>query len=653
MTPAPAPPAVKNPALEALVKALWPDPARFDAVWDQMRVEYQAHLRRDTGISSDFEYEALEWAHTRKVLSFFARLLIKAGLDREVFVERLDALEQAGPAQLQAFVDGVFRPRDALLYGKGLLLACDHVCRIDIDGTIGAGTGVLVRPTLVATAAHVVWPLLARDHDGELVLRADGSLTAAAGTGDRISLTFGDVEDYLPAPPDDPERAPRTSRLSGQDAPLHADWLAWGSRATATERSDALFDVHDVTGIAVPDGPWDVALLRLATARRMTGSNLLPTAPPATPFLINVLHHPNGGVRGGQPLMWSIGKLDRQLERPPVRLLHDASTVRGSSGAPVYDAEWRIVALHQGGAPQPESMHAAARLPDGSRNRAVPIQRWCDHLDALDLAADVPFVTELRTSPDLGASHPVIGRRETQRRLRAACRDAATTADRLLVVQGEPGTGLRFTKRLVREVVSGSGGVVAALDLANAVGDDTTGLARRIAAVLATQLTVPDDDLGLTTAPRRLRDDVVPQLADQLAMVGTGRGVWLVLEGLDAAGGEPPAAMSTFVNTLLHHLERVPSLRLVLVGWAGKLPPGFETSVEYLRPPTAEDVAALVTPVGRDPGELVPMITTLLAGLAHDDPPATGYAAALRAHALLRPLQHQATTGPGETGARP
>ena len=171
--------------------------------------------------------------------------------------------------------------------------------------------------------------------------------------------------------------------------------------------------------------------------------------------------------------------------------------------------------------------------------------------------------------------------------------------------------------------------------------------------MLATQLTVPDDDLGLTTAPRRLRDDVVPQLADQLAMVGTGRGVWLVLEGLDAAGGEPPAAMSTFVNTLLHHLERVPSLRLVLVGWAGKLPPGFETSVEYLRPPTAEDVAALVTPVGRDPGELVPMITTLLAGLAHDDPPVTGYAAALRAHALLRPLQHQATTGPGETGARP
>jgi hypothetical protein len=647
-------PAPKDPALDALAKALLPEPGRFDDVWQQMRVEYRTHLRRDADLSSDFEYEALEWARNRKVLRVFAALLIKEGLDREVFPERLDAVLEAGSAQLQTFQDGVFRPRDALLSGKGLLLACDHVCRIDVDGTVGAGTGVLVRPTLVATAAHVVWPLLARDGDGELVLRADGSVTAAADTLGRISLTFGDVEDYLPAPPDDADRAPRTTRLSGQVAALHEDWLAWGSRATARERSNALFDVRDVSGITLPDGPWDVVLLRLATARRMRGgSNVLAAPPPAKPFPINVLHHPNGGVRGGQPLMWSVGTLDEQLGNPPLRCLHDANTVEGSSGAPVYDADWRIVALHQGGQRQLQSAQEATGLPASSRNRAVPILQWRNKLDALELAADVPLVTELRTSPDLGAAHPVIGRRETQRRLQAACRDTATTADRLLVVQGEPGTGLRFTKRLVREVVSGSGGVVAALDVANAVGDDATGLAGRVAAVLATRLTVSDDDLGLTTAQRRLRDDVIPQLADQVATIATGRAVWLVLEGLDAACGEPSAAMSTFVSTLLHHLERVPSLRLVLVGWAGWLPPGLEGSVECLRPPTAEDVAALVAPAGRDPQELVPIIAGYLAGLAHADPPTTGYPAALQAHALLRPLLHAATAGPAGTGGSP
>ena len=174
-----------------------------------------------------------------------------------------------------------------------------------------------------------------------------------------------------------------------------------------------------------------------------------------------------------------------------MRCLHDASTLRGSSGAPVYDARWRVVALHQGGDRVLQSSADAGGLSKESRNRAVPIRRWRDRLEEIERSVfgDVPYLTTLSNSPDLTPSpYPVIGRRETQRRIWRAMQPHATAASRLLIIRGAPGTGLRFTKRLVREFVTARGGVMGTLNMANALNEDAAGFAERAAGALSAQL---------------------------------------------------------------------------------------------------------------------------------------------------------------------
>jgi hypothetical protein len=611
----------RDPRFEALAELVQDDWVRVEAVWDELRRGRGIHLRPDTELQAEgirgFLYEALIEASHRNLLGLFATRLVKAGLADGSFVRKLDCVLPPGTAQLQSFVDGQFRPVSALIAGRGLLLAIDHVCRIDIDGEKGVGTGVLVRPTLVATAAHVIKDLLLRDEEGRFGLRPDGSLVAARGSISRITLTFGDVEDYLPAV-DGQDAAAKPVRRSGEEAPLHDSWLAWGSPGTLIEFSTA-YDVRDITDIDSLKGPWDLALLRLATARPLPRSNLLPTRPPRKPFQVNLLHHPNGGTGSGMPLMWSVGSLDDQLgapDQPAVRLLHNANTSGGSSGCPVYDRQWRIVAIHQGGERQAASLSDAGRLASQLRNRAVPVLPWCPRLDAFE-RSDVPYLRDLATAPDGSPGpYPVIGRRLTQQwAWRSSWPDAAAV-DRLLVVRGAPGTGRRFTKHLIRGLVTPLGGRVAALDLANAVHNGAAGFARRCLQAIAPDVPLPTLDEGLTTSQRDLRDELVPALARQVTRLSDGWVVWLVIEGFDAAGSEPPAVVRDFVLTLVRQLAQVPALRLVLVGWTEAPPRGFETCVEQLTGPTGEDVARRLVPPGDEPpAELVTGLGGALAAL--------------------------------------
>jgi len=612
MSALPVQPSAPDPRFVALAELIQDDWVRVTAVWDELRAGHNIHLRPDTELQAagirGFLYEALIDTYHRDLLLAFAVRLVKAGLADASFVRQLHQVLPAGTAELQSFVNGAFLPVSALLTGRGLLLAIDHVCRIDIDGQQGIGTGVLVRPTLVATAAHVIKDLLAV-HNGRFALRPDGSLTAAPGSIGRIALTFGDVEDYLPG-------VPGLVRGPGEEAPLHDSWLAWGSPGTLIEFSPH-YNVRDITNINVHNGPWDLALLRLADARPLPQSNLLPTRPPTTPFQVNLLHHPNGGIGAGLPLMWSVGSLDDQLgapNQPPVRLLHNANTSGGSSGCPVYDSSWRIVAIHQGGDRQVAQLAAAAALAAQLRNRAVPVLPWRPMLDTFE-RSDVPYLRDLTTAPD-GAPgpYPVIGRRLTQEwAWRSSWPDAAAM-DRLRIVRGAPGTGRRFTKHLINRLVTAVDGRVAALDLANSVSDDALEFARLCLQAIAPDEPLRTGDEGLTTGQRDLRDDLVPAFIRQVTRRCPSGGVWLVIEGFDAVGNEPPALIRDFLLALAQRLPQVPALRLVLVGWTEAPPRGFETCVEQLTGPTGEDVARRLLPAGT---ELPPgMATGLDAALA-------------------------------------
>ena len=582
-----------DPVIGALVEAINKDDwTRIDAAWDRIRIPRGIHIRRDAALDADaFLVDALRDAQSRGILPAFIRELIYEDLLTDGDLRQISFLPGGPTWELHAFHNGVSLPVNALLEGKNLLAACDHVCRIDIDRN-HAGTGLQVSPMLVATSAHVIERLIRLRRDGSVDLDANGSLQAAEDSLGRLALTFCDAEDYRD------EESLDTRRNAGERVSLHPDWLAWGSWRAISDLPASGFSVTSIDGISISDGPWDFALIRLAMPRQKPRpTRLLDSAPPVGPFQINILHHPNGGMPTGQPLLISRGQLSKHLGRPPVRCLHDANTGPGSSGAPVFDSHWRVVALHQGGVAA--AQYGAAW---GGHNRAVPVRCWRDRVESIERGrgVDVPYLTQLKTSTDLTPSpYPVIGRRETQRRVWRAMRPDATPQDRLLIVRGEPGTGRRFTKRLVREMVSNTHGVVAVLDMANTVDDSVPGFIERIAGALSAQLRLPDSSL-LTTEQRAIRDDLVPALGQLLGKIAGDRAVWLVLEGFGDPTAAIPATATDVIGNLVSRLRDFPSLRLVLVGWT-LAPIDYEKSVEELRLPTADDVVRYLCPPGDMP----------------------------------------------------
>jgi len=646
------PEGVWDPNVTALADAVkrdqWP---QIDSAWEALRRRRGIHLRRDTSSDDPREFlrEALTIAHGRNLLRAFAGELVKADLVQDDFQERLDAVLGPAASELQRFQNGVFMPVPALAAGMGVVRACEYVCRIDVDGQ-HAGTGVLVRPTLVATAAHVVWDLIATQANGSADLGADGSLQAIPDSVGQLILTFGYLEDYLPGPNG------TYPILKGEVAKLHANWLAWGSPPSPNEHP-RLRDVRDIGGIDNTQGPWDLVLIRLAKRRSLAGQTLRADPRSGRPFWINVLHHPTSGTERGEARLWSVGRLDTQLGRPPVRFLHDANTLPGSSGAPIFDRSWRIVALHQGGDRDGQSYTDTQANDDPGRNRAVPIRHWCKRLEALELASR-DYITELNGSPGLIPDpYPVIGRRETQKRVWRAMQAGATPQERLLIVRGQPGSGLRFTKRLVRELVTSEGGLVAALDMANMLHEDAIGFAQQVAGTLSREAVAAFAaglNIGLTTAQREIRTGVAPSLGHQLERLAGGRPIFLVLEGFGEAWLDDPPAVRELLVNLVQRLAEFPSLRLVLVGWLVEPPPGFEASLEDLSFPTAADVGYCFTPGGEEP--LEQLITLIQAQLdAASGRGATGYAAAHEAYSLLAPVllpALRAITTP-DAGSRP
>lgn len=600
-------------ALIALAAEIKPDPLGIDKVWERMRQRYPFTSRRDTGLAQNFLVEALNTALGYNVLRAFGTELMKAELTTPAFDNLLLQLLPQSAYELQAFVDGVDRPRNAVLSAKGLLRACDYVCRIDVNGQ-HKGTGVLVRPTLIATAAHVVLDLVDMQDDGTLIARPD--------TLKKLEVRFHDVEDYLPD-------SIQTKRCDPEVVDLHPNWLAWGSKPTPNELSRD-FNVRNICDITDQGGPWDLALIRLAKARTLPEPKLVP-APPSEPVRIHVLHHPARVSGGSEPLLWSIGELDEQLGNPAVRSLHSANTLGGSSGAPVFNAGWEIVALHQGGPRVLKRKTDAAGLQETDRNRAVPVGCWSTKLDLIELGTDeIPYLP-----------YPVIGRRATQQRIWRGMQLGAPAADRLLIIRGEPGNGLRYTKRIVRELVlPHSSGVAAALDVSNTLQDDVEAFAHRIVSALSSELTITTG-VGTTTKQNDVRNAIGPILGATLETLAAGRPVWLVLEGFERAGTTEQSGVNNLLLTLIQNLEQHPLLRLVLVGWQQTTPESFAASVEDLTPPTPEDIIYACLDGGREPDLL--MIDSARRYLEDEHKLGyAGYEAAKQAIEKVRPLVAQA-----------
>jgi trypsin-like peptidase len=476
------------------------------------------------------------------------------------------------PAEYQPFW-----PKDADSSEEGMHRAIDRVCRIVIDGDT-RGSGVLVSSGLVATSAHVVEPLVLEQRG-----KAKGEFRARPHSLRRLSILF-----------------PRATRGGFEGAAsLHPDWLGYYSPAAKCERIRP-FDVYDFSSISDREGPWDIALIRLAEppphVRGDVGGVRADT--PEFRFSLNVLHCPGDedDERERKTVWHSAGQyLGRVSQQHRLRLLHDAVTEPGSSGAPCFNSDWQIVAIHQGGAYVPETRRKV--------NRAVPIGPWVKQVPT-----ETPVVWQKSVpSVDAVTPQPVIGRRHLQRRIHWATRGDAAAVDRLFVIRGSPGRGKSFSLRLLGHLRE-KGHFVSVLDLEGVGGIDDARFAGLVLGTLG-HATSPPAHPGLSRHEKEVLNATLPMIVDQLTATAREHPIWLAFDSFHSAGLIEDNGVAQLVDGLIKELPKHPQLRLMLADWTRPLPPDFADAVEDLDDPGAwpgvEDfvdyVALLRTPAGAEP----------------------------------------------------
>jgi hypothetical protein len=251
-----------------------------------------------------------------------------------------EGLEKVIKARLPPFDFAVFREKMSLVERR--------VCRVELEGN-AAGTGFLVGPDAVLTNYHVL----------ESVLKGTTPPT-------KVTCRF----DY--------KVLADKSRVEGVVLGLHpTDWNVDSSPYAPAEQS------------ATPDNPpptedqLDYALVRLARPlgaepAAPKGGAEGPTRgwvpiPDAAPVFsakmpLIIAQHPDG-----KPLKLAV---DTEsvigVNAPQNRVRYATNTEAGSSGSPVFDLDWNLVALHHLGDPAYD--HPAAY------NQGVPINKIRDRL---------------------------------------------------------------------------------------------------------------------------------------------------------------------------------------------------------------------------------------------------------------------------------
>lgn len=200
-----------------------------------------------------------------------------------------------------------------------------RVCRVELDGPGGlsTATGFLVGPDAVLTVGHFLMPVIA----GEL------SATGLRFRFDYRQSEGGQSSEGVVVPPADPGAADRP-------------WLLSHSLPSPAE-------LRGEEGATVAADELDYALVRLArpmgaepsaAGGGQRGWIVVPDAPPRVDALspLMILQHPTG-----RPVKLAVDTDPHaELTDDGRRLRYRVSTEPGSSGAPVFDRDWNLVAMH-------------------------------------------------------------------------------------------------------------------------------------------------------------------------------------------------------------------------------------------------------------------------------------------------------------------
>jgi len=216
---------------------------------------------------------------------------------------------------------------DPASFRRKLAARENSLCRIRIGGN-RHGTGILIGEALVLTNFHVVEKAIDGDALRDVVCQFDFRETEAGEINPPTSIAAVRVAAWSPYSPDDLKAEPVTQS---------ADFLDYA--------------ILDLSGKVASKPIVDGGELRGHTSV----SHLAPAPGDCQGILI--LQHPNA-----QPMRVDLGAV---TWRNNVRVRHTANTLGGSSGAPIFDAELTLIALHHAGYEWPNL--------DPPINQAVPI----------------------------------------------------------------------------------------------------------------------------------------------------------------------------------------------------------------------------------------------------------------------------------------
>ena len=318
---------------------------------------------------------------SRNHARLFAETMVKYGLveDRE-FLERLRAefglavaLPVGPPPRAEPVATPAFQPdfadRAALedvIHSEdnfldmallvGALYCSRAVCRIERPSGTALGTGVLVGPDLLLTNQHV---LTSQDALDGAVARFDHRILDGTGVAE-----------------------------PGVPVPLRTDFYH-ASPAEALDYALARTEVAPLQAIVADEQQVQLPLPQLAATGKHRGF-----LPAVSRFLkerdrVNILQHP-----GVLPLKVVLTQNYVAMDMSERRVQYVADTMPGSSGSPVFNGNWELVALHHSGQPYPpDGLGDAARKLWKGRfrvNEGIPMRAILADLTARDCLRYLP-----------------------------------------------------------------------------------------------------------------------------------------------------------------------------------------------------------------------------------------------------------------------
>ena len=463
-----------------------------------------ALLRRDAYVNSRFMFGLNEIQQGR-------RLADSAAL--QAFVNNYEPfLSSVGMQQL---LSQVMRTVCAVWIGK----KTDSVGGTELTGSI-VGTGFLIAPDLVLTNYHVLKEVLQVGADGTISANIDG---------DALYFFF----DYLSEPP--PRATLNGSNRNGVAVQAAKDWLVQARTFLPGDgQANAPAQVkHEL----------DYAVVRLAAPigsrpSRSSGGALRGWLP--LPSQIDILtpekrimvfQHP-----GGVAQQFDIGDF-LQTDVSLTRVWYSVSAAHGSSGGAAVDISGELFALH----------NAEVRCPPASAERRINQGVRIDYI-AKDLLsrgwtpqvpANAGAFEYWSLSDDVGDPRPIIGRSVFRGHVE---RMLASTGERVMTVTGPPGSGVRFSTRLLRRLIGQHAGLVE-ISLKD-VQELTPEKFLRVLVNGLDMLDTADHPIPpppvTETKARWLRRDLAPWLAARLAAdearVHARYPAWIVIDTFNTEG---------------------------------------------------------------------------------------------------------------------